>query len=297
MLALSAIYKSGHELPAIIALFSGLQVIVIALVANAAVNFSRKTIKSWPDVLLTLAGALYIIVSGSPVTVIICSALIGPLLYRGLKTGAETGREKQHDQRKFQQQTFYFGLGLTIVILVLLGLLAFFSPQQFTLALLMLKIDIFAFGGGYASLPLMLHEIVEARQLLDEKTLMDGIALGQVTPGPIVITAAFVGYLLHGAAGSLVATIAIFTPSFLVILLVTPWFDRLKGNPVFQGAMRAVVCSFVGLLIAVAIRFSLAVPWQFLSVVICLSAFIALRCKVDILWVVLGGGLLSAILL
>ncbi len=304
MLLLSAAYKMGQDVPAIISLFNGLQVIVIALVANAATSFSKKTIKSWHDILLTLAGALYIIFSGSPVTVIICSVAIGPLLYRRTGKAADNDRkqvektaEYKKNQQKFQQQTFRFGLGLTIIMAILLILLIFFMPKQFTLACLMLKIDIFAFGGGYASLPLMLHEIVEARHLLDEKTLLDGIALGQVTPGPIVITATFVGYLLYGISGAIIATIAIFTPSFLVILLVTPWFDKIKTNTSFQHAMRAVVCSFVGLLIAVTIRFSLAIEWQWLSAIICLAAFIALYRKVDILWVVLGGGLLSTILL
>ena len=304
MLILSVVYKMGQDVPAIIALFSGLQVIVIALVANAAVNFSRKTIKSWLDIILTLVGALYIIFSGSPVTVIIFSIAIGPLLYHQdnrkrpaeLMVG-ENIRENKKARLEFQQQTFYFGLGLTIIMTIFLILLFFFIPKQFTLACLMLKIDIFAFGGGYASLPLMLHEIVEVRQLLDEKTLLDGIALGQVTPGPIVITATFVGFLLYGISGAIIASIAIFTPSFLIILLVTPWFDKIKTNHSFQHAMRAIICSFVGLLIAVTIRFSLAIEWQWLSALICLSAFIALRCKVDILWVVTGGGLLAIFLL
>ncbi len=304
MLALSAAYKTGQDVPAVISLFSGLQVIVIALVANAAINFFRKTVKSWQDIFLTSAGALYIIFSGSPVTVIICSLALGPLLYRQagkntkktVKTEKITEKHKKI-QQKFQQQTFHFGLGLTAVITVLLLLLAFFLPKQFSLAGLMMKIDLFAFGGGYASLPLMLHEIVEAHHLLDEKTLLDGIALGQVTPGPIVITATFVGFLLYGISGSIITTIAIFTPSFLIVLLITPWFDKIKTNPYFQHAMRGIICSFVGLLIAVTIRFSLAIHWQWLSIIICLAAFIALRCKIDILWVVLVGGLISTIFL
>lgn len=79
-----------------------------------------------------------------------------------------------------------------------------------------MKIDLFTFGGGFTSLPLMPHEIVGVKGCMDAKVFMDGIALGQVTPGPIVITAAFVRYLLHGFGGSLVATVSIFTPSLIV---------------------------------------------------------------------------------
>ena len=84
----------------------------------------------------------------------------------------------------------------------------------YDLATVMLRIDLFAFGGGFASLPLMLHEVVQVRGWLDDRTFMDGgIALGQVTPGPTVITATFVGYLWQGLPGAMVATVAIFTPS------------------------------------------------------------------------------------
>ncbi len=298
MLALSMVYEKGRDVPAIVSLFNGLQVIVIALVANAAVNFFRKTIKSWQDILLTLAGAVYIVLAGSPVTVILCSAAAGPFIYHIKdKLPKMPADNKGSGDADLHRQSLLFGLLLCAILAAALAALYVFAGKLFTLACLMLKIDIFAFGGGYASLPLMLHEIVEARHLLDEKTLMDGIALGQVTPGPIVITAAFVGYLLYGVSGSLVATVAIFTPSFLIIILVTPWFDRIKGNDIFQKAMRAIVCSFVGLLIAVAVLFSMAIQWQVLALLICLTAFIALRFRVDILWVVLGGGLLSCFLL
>ena len=117
----------------------------------------------------------------------------------------------------------------------------------FYLASLMIKIDLFAFGGGFASVPLMLHEIVDVRGWMDSRTFMDGIALGQVTPGPIVITATFVGYLLYGFAGSVVASIAIFTPSFLILATAAPVFDRLKSSRYFSGITKGIFASFVGL--------------------------------------------------
>ena len=97
------------------------------------------------------------------------------------------------------------------------GLLYLFFPDLFWLAALMFRIDLFAFGGGFASLPLMLHEFVDLRGM-DSRTFLDGIALGQATPGPIVITATFVGYMQYGLAGGLVATLGIFLPSFLLVV-------------------------------------------------------------------------------
>ena len=125
---------------------------------------------------------------------------------------------------------------------------------------------------------------------------MDGIAMGQVTPGPIVITATFVGYRIAGIAGAALATAAVFLPSFLILALVVPHFDRMKTNLYFQRAMRGILASFVGLLLAVTIRFALAVPWSPVSALLAGAAFIALMLKVEVPWVVVPGAIISALL-
>lgn len=89
---------------------------------------------------------------------------------------------------------------------------------------------------------------------------MAGIALGQVTPGPIVITAIFVRYQLAGLAGALVGTVAVFTPSFLMVLITVPYFDRVQQSTLLRRALRGILASFVGLLLAVAVQFQLRCP-------------------------------------
>jgi chromate transporter len=188
-------------------------------------------------------------------------------------------------------------------ILIFIGLvcagvagLYFVDRKLYHLATVMLRIDLFAFGGGYASLPLMFHEIVNVKGWLDGKTFMDGIALGQITPGPIVITATFVGYLVRGFAGSLVATLAIFTPSFVILVAATPFFDRLKDARYFSGATRGILASFVGLLFYMTIRFAVAVPWEPSKVLFGIAVVIALARKVNILYIVLIGSALSIVI-
>jgi chromate transporter len=126
---------------------------------------------------------------------------------------------------------------------------------------------------------------------------MDGIALGQVTPGPIVITATFVGFEIAGVLGALVGTVAVFAPSFLMVLTTVPYLDRLQSSLLFRRALRGVLASFVGLLGAVTISFSTAVSWSVPMVFIVAGAFLALRLKVDILWVVLAGAAISIFIL
>ncbi len=174
-------------------------------------------------------------------------------------------------------------------------MLYFADRKLYQLAALMLRIDLFAFGGGFASLPLMFHEVVNAMGWMDGKTFMDGIALGQVTPGPIIITATFVGYLVRGFPGALVATAAIFTPSFVVLVAVTPFFDRLKNARHFSGATRGILASFVGLLCYMTIRFAVAVPWEMTKILFGIAVVVALARKINILYVVLIGSALSMV--
>jgi chromate transporter len=159
----------------------------------------------------------------------------------------------------------------------------------------MFKINLFAFGGGFAAVPLMLHEIVEVRHWIDNRTFMDGIVLGQITPGPIVITATFVGYLLDGLMGGIIATISTFLPSFIILVGISPYFDRLRTSPFFNKVIDGVLCSFVGLLLTVTIRFALNVHWDLPHLLLASAALGALFLKIDILWVVVAGAIISTI--
>ena len=139
----------------------------------------------------------------------------------------------------------------------------------------------------------MQHEVVDVHHWVQAPVFIDGIALGQVTPGPIVITATFVGYMFAGLAGAVVATAAIFLPSFTVLVLVEPYFDRFKRNRYFRKAIAGILLSFVGLLLAVTVRLGTSISWEIWSIVLAVAAFAALRLKVDVLWVVLAGGVIS----
>jgi len=291
MVALAAVYQRAQALPVAVAAFRGLQGIVVALVANAAVDFGRRTLTTWPDAALALVAAALLIARVSPILVICGAAVAGLALRRSPDARALPTPRAQRDA------SGRVAAALAAGAVAALGLLFLFRRPLGELGLLMVKVDLFAFGGGYASLPVMLHEVVEVRGWLDARTFMDGIALGQVTPGPIVITATFVGYQVAGIAGAIVATLAIFAPSLTLLIAAVPHFDRLQSSAVVQRAVHGILASFVGLLVAVALRFALATAWTPSLGAITAAAFAALRLKVDILWVVLAGGGLAALLL
>jgi chromate transporter len=184
---------------------------------------------------------------------------------------------------------------LVIAAVATLGiiLLFFLDPRLFDLAVVMSKIDLFAFGGGFASVPLMFHEIVEVRAWMDAQTFLNGIALGQITPGPIVITATFAGYMVYGPLGAIVATVGMFLPSFMIVVGLGPYFDRFRNWIYFSRAIRAILCSFVGLLLTVTFRFASVISWDTPHVLLVAAAFVALLLKVEIIWIVVVGLVIS----
>jgi chromate transporter len=293
MLVLSVLYKYGQEAPLILSLFSGLRAIVVALMANAVISFGRSTIKKWWGLAVVAGAAIALFFGINPIYVIFAAAVVGLLLPAG--SSAQTQPSGDHS-RLARHKTFLQPVATMLAVAaVAMGLLYAFERPLFDLALTMLRIDLFAFGGGFASVPLMQHEFVDVRHWVEAQAFVDGIALGQVTPGPIVITATFVGYMVAGFAGAVVATAAIFLPSFTLLVLVEPYFARLKRNCWFQKAVTGILLSFVGLILAVTVRLGINVTWEIWSVVLAVAAFAALRLKVDVLWVVLAGGVISVI--
>jgi chromate transporter len=292
MLILSALYGKSRNIVQIISLFNGLQVIVVAMVANAAYSFGRGTLKNYRDIFIAGLSAILFLRGISPFIVIIGSALTGIAFLKDTGSIIPSLTRGIRDEQKVKQIIL-----LVLVLLTGLLVLYFADAVLFKLATMMLRIDLFAFGGGFASLPLMLHEVVDLKGWMDHRTFMDGIALGQVTPGPIVITATFVGYLTYGFAGAIVATIAIFTPSFLILVMAAPFFDKLKASEYFLKATKGILSSFVGLLLSVTLKFGLNVSWDLIRFLFGLAAMIALMKKVDVLYVVLAGAVVSILIM
>jgi chromate transporter len=290
MVGLSAFYARSHTLPSVVSVFNGLQTIVVAIVANATLSFG-KTLKGFKDVIVAVIAAAMFALGLSPILVILLAALLGFILHP--KNSSLSVRFSAETQSGSVRPLSIIAI---FAALVFVGLF-FFDRTLFDLAVMMFRIDLFAFGGGFASVPLMFHEIVEAQSWMDGQTFLNGIALGQITPGPIVITATFVGYMIYGLIGAVVATVSVFLPSFLIVIGVTPYFDRLRNSAYFAGAIRAILCSFVGLLLTVTFRFASNISWDAPRVSLAVAAFVALFLKVEILWIVLVGTVISVFLL
>lgn len=117
-----------------------------------------------------------------------------------------------------------------------------------------MQIGLFGFGGGYAILPMISHEVVDVRKWIGAGEFADMVALSQMTPGPVALNAAtYVGYVLRGVSGSALATLAVCLPPFIIMYLVCRFFLTFKDNPRVTGAMRLLRPAVVGMVLAAAL--------------------------------------------
>jgi chromate transporter len=292
MVALSIAYQHALHVPALVAMLVGLRALVVALVANATWTFAGSSVDGVRGGLLALATAVLFFVGASPFVIVVAAGVCGAGLLHDSEAPPAPPPQPARARELLMRPVLVLGFAAAFV-----GALALYDRRLVLLSAVLMRIDAFAFGGGFASVPLMFRELVAQRHWLPESVFLDGIALGQITPGPIVITATFVSHQMAGVVGAVVGTISIFLPSLFAVVLVEPWFARLRARPAFRGATRGFVLSFVGLLASVTVQFGRLVDWRLPSALLALGALVALRLKVDVVWVVLAGALVSAVVM
>jgi chromate transporter len=156
--------------------------------------------------------------------------------------------------------------------------------------LFFLKVGAVLFGSGYVLLAFLRADLVQRLGWLTEQQLLDAVAIGQVTPGPVFTTATFIGYVLNGPAGALAATVGIFLPAFVFVAASVPLLPRLRKSPVTSGFLDGVNVASLALMLVVTWQLGWAaiidVPTAVLAVA---SAILLLRWRVNSAWLVLGG--------
>jgi chromate transporter len=158
------------------------------------------------------------------------------------------------------------------------------------LGLFFLKIGSVLYGSGYVLVAFLEGGLVKDYGWLTNQQLLDAIAIGQFTPGPVLSTATFVGYVLSGIPGATVATAAIFLPSFLFVLILNPIIPRLRASKVMSAFLDAVNVSAIGLMAAVVISLAGRTLTDWRAIVIAIVAAIAgIRFKLNNVWLILGG--------
>jgi chromate transporter len=163
-----------------------------------------------------------------------------------------------------------------------------------TLFLVFFKIGAVLYGSGYVLLAFLEADFVQTLGWITTQQLIDVVALGQVTPGPLLTTATSIGYLVAGIPGAVIATVGIFLPSFVIVAAVNPIIPRLRKSPLAGAALDGVNAASLGLMAAVTIqlaRVSLIDPLTIIIVVACAAALFFLR--INSTWLIAGGGVVG----
>lgn len=176
--------------------------------------------------------------------------------------------------------------GVAMPVFAKLGLLL-------ALSVIFVRIGAITFGGGFVMVPLIEAEVVDTHHWLTHQEFADATALGQITPGPVLITATFIGYRVAGTLGALVATISVFLPAFMMTIAAGSSLRRFRANRQVQAFLRGVTPAVVGLLVAAAWSIGRAGihTWVGLTIAI-IAALVLLRFRINAVWVIFGSGAL-----
>ena len=292
MSVLSAFYFAAGNLPWVHPLFVGLEALVVGILFNVTLEMGGRNIQNRTQAVIMLLAFAALLFKVNSILIVLAALALGAWLIRpATGAGKPAGAGKPTPKVEPFSAKRWAGIGAVVAaILVVVWLSWHLKSDLGGLALSLFKIGSVAFGNGTTIIPLIQSEAVEAHQWLTMGQFADGIALGQITPGPFLITATFVGYKLGGFWGGLLATFAIFSPSFAMTLVFTEVFARIRNLKAVCGALAGVMASFVGLLAVVLLQLggvALTGPAAF---ALAGAAFVAVRWfKIDILWVFLGG--------
>jgi chromate transporter len=298
MLGLSIAYFEWGSIPAVGRVFQGFLPAVAAIIVLAAWNMGRKAVRGVRELVLTvLAAALLLGVGGFWVTLVIIagSGIAGLFLFRPRQPAPATPVAPNPTCT-----TRASLLSVTPLLPFTLAASLFHLDLVMVAKLLVTfgGMSVLLFGGGYVFIPLIQEVVVGTHHWLTAKEFLDGIAMSQIMPGPIVLSATFVGYKVAGLAGALAATIGIFGPPALIMLVASHLLEHIKRSAPIKAALAGIRPAVVGMIAAAAFTVGWTAPHHWVSLLIFVSALIALmRLHVQVVWVIPAAGLTGLLLL
>lgn len=278
--ALAAVYARYQTVPQLQWLLYGIKPVIIAIVLQALWKLGKKAAKDLPT---TIAGVVAVAAYFAGLNEILLLVLLGigvMLVKNWQRRGTITGA---------------FLLPLSGTLAQAGGAaIAAASVSWVSVFLFFLKIGCVLYGSGYVLLAFLQRDLVERNQWLTSQQLLDAVAIGQLTPGPVFTTATFIGYLLAGNAGAIAGTIGIFLPAFLLVWFVNPLVPKLRQSSWASGFLDGVNAASLGLMAGVTYTLGQTALVDWLTVVLAiLSAIAVFRFKVNSAWLVLAGGVIG----
>jgi chromate transporter len=271
---LAAMYVRYQALPQVDWLLYGIKPVIIVIVVQALWKLGQKAVKDVWTAIATLVVIIAFALGANELLLLLLAGLGVTLLKNGLRD----------DGRKIPMMLFPS-------LLVVAKPTAIASVSWVKVFFFFLKIGSVLYGGGYVLLAFLQRDLVERSHWLTSQQLLDAVAIGQVTPGPVFTTATFVGYLLAGNGGAIAGTLGIFLPSFVLILAIGPWVAKIRSSHWASGFLDGVNAASVGLMVVVTYTLGRAAIVDWFAIAIALLSSIAIfRFKLNSIWLILAGG-------
>ncbi|GAA3658294.1 chromate efflux transporter [Flavivirga jejuensis] len=294
MLLLSIIYIEYGQFPLLANFFKGVLPAVIAIIISVAINMAKKHIKDYKQVLICIASisALFFIKSVfNTIIIIIGGGFLGYVIYKNYVKPELNPQKKPFKIKKQLVNTLLIATSIGIIVTIIPYLLtgesyknAFIQKQ---LMLTFSSISVTLFGGGYVIIPAMQEIIVSQLQWVTKTEFIEAIAMGQITPGPIFISATFIGYKLGGLLGAITATLSIFIPPGLIMIFFSEFLNKIKNSSVVKATFKGIRPAVIGMIFSAAFTIGKSISINWFAGFIFLAVLLAsIKYKIDVVYLI-----------
>lgn len=274
-LLVAVFFEKFSEIAWVVPIINGVKAAVLSFIVAAIIKLGKKAVK---NAFLLVVGLVVMVASFMGINEILCILSAG-LLFMLFKMALQKGQVNS-----FAFLPLFFSLPVA------------YSPLK--LFLIFLKVGAVLFGSGYVLFAYLDGELIDQLGWLTHPDLVEAIAVGQITPGPVLSTATFIGYKLGGFQGAILATLGIFLPSFFYVWALNPLLQKMKKNQWLRYFLEAVNVAAVAVMVVVSLKMaeSIVIDWK--TGLICILSFIVYFSfkKINTLWIILGGAILGGIL-
>ena len=277
--ALAILYMEFGSLPKVNGAISIINAVVVAILISALIRLCKTAYKTNFSLFLGVSSLIAALFGFNQVFIMFISGLLSLLFYSVNKTnflplivGALS----------YKNMSFQFD--------------SIIQPKLAQLALFFLKVGSLLFGSSYILIAFIQHDLVKNFNWITDQQVIDAITVGQITPGPISTTASFIGYVIAGFPGSIISTISIFLPSFVIVLFTAKFLPKINHIPTIKTFLRGISASAVALIAYSIISLMKSTINDFTAIIIIsVALLLSVKYKVDTLWLILSGFLLSFI--
>jgi chromate transporter len=280
-------YVAYGTLPEADSFIYGIRCAIIAVILGAVIRLGKPVLRNR---FMLVAGLIVTVLSSlhfDEIVLLLGTGILGIVWYN------------RHRLRMSVLSLFALGLLPTITTVIPTGITSDRADGASiaALGLFFLKIGSILYGSGYVLVAFLQEGLVHSRHWITQTQLLDAVAVGQFTPGPVLSTATFIGYVISGFPGALVSTVGIFLPSFILVLIISPFIPKLRGSPVMKGFLDGVNAASLGLMLAVCVTLGGSTLHNVNAwIIFAIAALALLRWSVNPAWVV-GGAAIAGWLL